>query len=137
MKRSIIAAMAGLGLMLVSATAAEAQLFNFPVYGPPPSTGGPSTYLAGTFGGGLNDESGKNNAIGAAIGRTGIGDRVTVFGGGGLILLDDPADDEITLGGGVGIDLLPADAGAQVALATGLGWMSPGRRGRCCTSPSA
>lgn len=121
MKRTILGTLTVLGFLLVSASPAEAQLFNFPVYAPPSSAAtGPSTFVFGTFGGGLNDQSGKNNAVGAGIGRTGIADRVTVFAGGGLVLLDDPADDELTLGGAVGIDLLP-----NVGLAAGLGWMSP------------
>lgn len=126
MRRLATVAALGLGMAIVGVAPADAQLFNYPVYSAPSSVGGPFTFVAASYGGGLNDVSGKNNAIGAAVGRTGIGDRVTVVGAGALIFIDDPADDEVTLSGAVGVDVLPADAGAQVALNAGLGWMSPG-----------
>jgi hypothetical protein len=110
-----------IGLAVVAAVPAQAQLANFPVYAQP--TGAPATYLGATYGRGMNDASGKVDSYGAFVGRTGIGNRASIFAGLGMLDLDP--DSEWTFGGGVAVDVLPAGGAAQVALQAGVGYFSP------------
>lgn len=111
----------GCCLLLVSALPASAQLWEFPDYAVPSANMGPSTFIAGTYGRGLNDASGKLDAYGAIFGKT--GESASFMGGLGMVTT--PGDDEITVGGAVGIDLVKGES-ATVAFNGGIGWMSPG-----------
>lgn len=108
-----------LGLAAV-AVPVEAQLYNFPVYATP--SGEPATFVAATYGRGLNEDSGKLDAFGGAIGRTGIGGRTTVVGGFGWV--DYPTESKWTFGGDVGVDLLQPGGSAQVSVQGGIGYIS-------------
>ena len=119
MKRTLVLT---LGLLTATAVSVEAQLNNFPVYAQP--SGGPATYLGATYGHGMNDASGKADAYGAFVGRTGVGGRASIFAG--LGMLDVEPESEWTFGGGVGVDVLPAGGSAQVSIQGGIGYMSPG-----------
>jgi len=121
MKRSIVAMV--LGLVLATASAVEAQLTNFPVYATPSANGNPSSWISVDYGRGLNDWSGKQNAFGVAVGRSGLGDRVNVDVGVGMVTYDP--DSKYTFGGNLGIDLLGADADVQIGVQGGLGYISP------------
>jgi len=118
MKRTLVLT---LGLLTATAVSVEAQLLNFPVYATP--SGEPATFLAAGYGRGLNDASGKQDAYGAAVGRTGIGNRVTVLGAAALI--DSDPESEWTFAGAVGIDVLPTGGSAQVSVQSGIGYFSP------------
>jgi hypothetical protein len=117
MKR-ILALTLGLALMAVPA---EAQLFNFPVYSLPSASDAGATFIAATYGRGLNDGSGKQDAYGAFVGRSGIGGRATIGVGGGMI--DSSPDSEWTFGGAVGVDLLQTGS-AAVSIQSGVGYIS-------------
>lgn len=121
MKRSAIAVAIGFGLALAAAPA-DAQLVNFPNYATPSAFGTPSSFIAASYGRGLNDDSGKQNAFGVFVGRTGLADRVTVTAGAGMVDLDP--DSKYTFGGAVGVDVLDADATTQVSVQGGIGYMS-------------
>lgn len=108
-------------LFLVGAQTADAQMWEFPDYAVPSSFGAPSSFVAGTYGRGLNDDSGELDAFGAVVGRT--GESVSVMGGLGLV--SGGGDDEVTLGGAVGVDVFQGEP-ATVSLQGGIGWMSPG-----------
>jgi hypothetical protein len=114
--------MFALGLMML-ALPVEAQLFNFPTYSNPSAYGMPGTFIAATYGHGMNDASGKLDAYGAAIGRTGLGGRFSIVGAAGLI---DAVESEVTFGGTVGVDLLPATGSTQISAQAGVGYFSPG-----------
>ena len=122
MKRSIVSAVAVLGLLIASSSAVEAQLTNFPVYAVPSANGAPSSFLSASFGRGLNDWSGKQNAFGLAYGRTGIGDRIGVTIGAAMVNYDPDA--KYTFGGNVGVDMLGADADVQIGVQGGIGYIS-------------
>ena len=119
MKRSLVLT---LGLAMLAAVPVQAQLTNFPVYAAP--SGGPATYLGLTYGRGMNDASGKLDAYGAFVGRSGVGGRASIFAG--LGMLDIDPESEWTFGGGVGVDVLPAGGSAQVSIQGGVGYFSPG-----------
>ena len=119
MKRSAIAIALGFGFALAAAPA-DAQLVNFPTIGLP--TGAPSTFVAAQFGRGLNDTSGKTNAFGAFIGRTGIADRVTVAAGVGMINYDPDA--KYTFGGTAAIAVTAPEAATAISVQAGLGYLS-------------
>ncbi|MDH3270015.1 MAG: hypothetical protein OEN56_01705 [Gemmatimonadota bacterium] len=106
-------------LFLASAQPATAQLWFFPDYAVPSANGTPSTFIAGTYGRGLNDASGKLDAIGAVIGRT--GEQASFMGGLGFI--SGAGDDEITAGAAVGVDVAQSGS-ATVAVQGGVGWFS-------------
>jgi hypothetical protein len=117
MKRTLVLT---LGLLTATAVSVEAQLAFFPVDALP--SGSPATFFGATYGRGMNDASGKLDAYGAFIGRTGVGNRATLAAGVGMI---DAAESEWTFGGAVGVDVLPAGGSAQLSLQTGLGYFSP------------
>jgi len=120
MKRIAIAVAVGFGLTLAAAPA-DAQLVNFPVTAVP--VGAPATFFAVNYGRGLNDNSGKQNAFGAFVGRTGLGERVSVVGGVGMVNYDPDA--KYTFGGNVAVAVLDAEATTQVSVQGGIGYMSP------------
>lgn len=122
MKRNLFVGLLGAGMMLVSAATVDAQLVNFPNYAVPSSFGMPSTFISADFGRGLNDISGKQNAFGVALGRTGIGERVNVVVGAGMVTYDP--DTKYTFGGDVGVDVLGSDADVQIGVQGGVGYMS-------------
>jgi hypothetical protein len=117
MKRTLVLT---LGLLTAAAVSVEAQLAFFPVDALP--SGSAATFFGATYGRGMNDASGKLDAYGAFIGRTGVGNRATLAAGVGMI---DAAESEWTFGGAVGVDVLPAGGSAQLSLQTGLGYFSP------------
>ena len=121
MRQRTIGFAIGCFLLLVSALPASAQLWDFPDYAVPSANMGPSTFIAGTYGRGLNDASGKLDAYGAIVGRT--GEAASFMGGLGIVT--SPGDDEITVGGAVGVDLVKGES-ATIAFNGGIGWMSPG-----------
>jgi hypothetical protein len=120
MNRSAIAIVACFGLILASAPA-DAQLINFPHYATP-STATPSSFIAASYGRGLNEDSGKQNAFGVSVGRTGISNRVTVTAGVGMVNYDPDA--KYTFGGNVGDDVLEQGATTQVSVQGGVGYIS-------------
>ena len=120
MKRPATALAFGLGMVLMTAASADAQLWFFPDYAVPSAFGTPSSFVAGTYGRGLNDVSGKLNAYGLIVGRTGLGERISVMAGAGLI---DDVESEWTIGGSVGVDVLEADATTQLSVQGGVGWL--------------
>jgi len=122
MRHTIRTAMVGLGLLIASTTAVEAQLVNMPTRALPSSFGNPSSSVAAFYGRGLNDASGKQNAYGLAYARTGLGDRVNVGISGAMVDLDP--DSKFTFGGNVGVDLLGGDASTQISLQGGVGYLS-------------
>jgi len=110
-----------MSLCLVTvAVPVEAQLYNFPVYATP--SGEPATFVAATYGRGLNEDSGKLDAFGGAVGRTGIGGRTTVVGAFGYV--DFPSEGKWTFGGDVGVDMLQPGGSAQVTIQGGIGYIS-------------
>ena len=110
-----------LGLLSFTALPASAQMWGFPDYAVPSANAGPSTFLAATYGRGLNDASGKLDAIGGVVGRT--GEVISFLGGLGLV--SGGADDEITVGGAIGADVVNGES-ATLALHGGVGWMEAG-----------
>lgn len=121
MKQGATAVLLGLTLSALSVVPAEAQAWFFPDYALPSMVDGPSSWVAGSYGRGLNDESGKLDAIGAAYGRT--GESASFQMGFGFVTGD--GDDELTLGFSIGTDVYEGDSG-NIAIQGGLGWMSPG-----------
>jgi hypothetical protein len=119
MKRIATAVALVFGLTLAAAPA-DAQLVNFPVMAVP--TGAPSTFFGASFGRGLNEESGKQNAFGAFVGRSGLGQRVSVVAGVGMVNYEPDA--KYTFGGDVAVAVLDADAETQVSVQGGIGYMS-------------
>ncbi|MDX1495537.1 MAG: hypothetical protein R3253_15825, partial [Longimicrobiales bacterium] len=98
-----------------------AQLWGFPDYAVPSANMGPATFIAGTYGTGLNDASGKLDAFGAIVGRT--GESASFVGGLGLVT--GGGDDEITVGGAVGVDLVKGES-VTLGFNGGIGYFAPG-----------
>lgn len=118
MKRTVNAIVFGAIALLVTATAAEAQLWGFPDYALP---SGGTTAVGGSYGRGLNDDSGKSDAYGAFIvGSNGSG---VSFAFAGAMISD--IDDELTLGGAVGYDVSSTES-MTISVQGGVGWMGPG-----------
>ncbi len=107
------------GLALFGAAPAMGQMWFFPDYAVPSANGAPSTFLAATYGRGLNESSGKTDGFGAVVGRTGT--RVGVMGGAGVITGE--GDRELTVGAQVGVDLLAEGAPTQLSVQGGIGYM--------------
>ena len=112
--RSLTLCMA-LGLLIAPPLAA--QMWFFPDFSLPSSSGDPSTWIAATYGRGLNEVSGETNAIGAAIGKT--SGRTTFMGAFGYITDDEG---EYTAGASVGVDLNTGE-GPRISAQVGLGWI--------------
>lgn len=111
-------------LMMAIATPASAQLFDFPVYLLPVQYDGAeedgNSWAAGTFATGVNDASGKSNAIGAAFGTR--MPSVSFSGGAGYIL---SGVDELTFGGNVAAPLKTTEDSA-ISLQLGVGYLGVG-----------
>lgn len=120
MKQRTVRFALGFCLLFFAALPVSAQMWYFPDYAVPSANMGPSTFIAGTYGLGMNDASGKLDAFGAVVGRT--GESASFMGGVGLVT--GGTDDELTLGGSVGIDLIKGES-ATVAFNGGIGWMGP------------
>jgi len=125
MKRRATVVALGVGMLVLTTAPVEGQLFNFPDYAVLSVDGGASTFVASSYGRGLNDESGKLNAVSAMAGKTSSG--VSFQGGFGYI--DGVGDSEWTLGGAASYDLLSGSSPAQVSLQGGVGWMQFGGLG--------
>jgi hypothetical protein len=117
MRKTLGSLIVGLALTVLMAPSLAAQAWYFPDFALPSSTGEPATWIAGTYGRGLNDASGEVDAIGAAIGRT--AERVAVMGVFGYIS-EDP--DEYTAGASVSVDLNTGD-GPRLSAQAGVGWI--------------
>lgn len=120
MKRRATVVALGLGMFMLGTAPVSGQLFYFPDYAVPSMDGAASTFVAGSYGRGLNDNSGKLNAVSATVGRT--TSSVSFVGGFGYID-GGLAESEWTLGGAAGYDLLSGTAPAQLTLQAGIGWM--------------
>lgn len=118
MKRRSVLLTVGLGL-LCSASPGSAQLWFFPDYPVPSAGDSPASFLAATYGRGLNDASGKVDAIGLVGGVT--GPQVSFMAGIGRT--NEEGDDETTLGGAIGVDVVQG-ASATVSVQGGVGWFS-------------
>ncbi len=107
----------GMALTLLVVPSLTAQAWYFPDFALPSSSGEPATWIAGTYGRGLNDYSGKVDAFGAAIGRT--AERVTFMGAFGYL---SEGDGEYTAGASMGVDLNTGE-GPRLSAQAGVGWM--------------
>lgn len=111
-------------LMMAIATPATAQLFDFPVYLLPvqyeDAESDGDSWVAGTFATGINDASGKTNAIGAAFGKT----MPTVSFSGGVGRLFGGID-EFTFGGNVAAPVKTTEDSA-FSLQLGVGYFGAG-----------
>lgn len=119
MKHFVKCVSLAVGLSLLGAVPAAAQLWFFPDYAVPSNSGLPQTFIAGTYARGLNDASRKTDGFAAMAGvSTGV---VSFMGGLGVI---SGIDDEVTLGGAIGVDLIKAPgAPVQLTLQAGVGWI--------------
>ena len=117
---------------LTGAAPADAQLWFFPNYSSPSGYGAAETYVAATYGRGLNETSGQLNAFGAAVSRTGVGGRATLSIGAGFV--DDLVTNELTLGGSVAVDVLPETTATRLSIQAGMGWIAPDLGGESLTS---
>jgi hypothetical protein len=120
MKRALLASVA---LTAIGASAAHAQLVNFPVYAVPVGGEAPATLLAGGWGRGLNDASGKINSFAVAVGRTGIGGRGTALVGANMIDFDPDAEYSFAGIGAVGVSR--PESPTQISVQAGIGYYSP------------
>jgi len=106
----------------MTAAPADAQLWGFPDHAVPSAFGTPSRFVAGTYGRyDFTDTADLLNAYALTVGGTGLGERVSVTAGVGVI---GDGESEWTLGGSVGVDVLEADATTQVSLQGGVGWLT-------------
>mgnify|MGYP007073185295 CR=1 FL=1 len=134
MKRFATVFGTGLAIALLGAAPAEAQQWFFPNYASPSGYGTAETYVAATYGRGLNETSGELNAFGAAVSRTGLAGRATLSVGGGFVDVVD--GNEVTLGGSVAVDLLPEAMAMRLSVQAGMGWIAPEVAGETLTSLS-
>jgi len=115
------ATLGALALAAFAALPTSAQLANFPVTPVPGMSDAPQSWIAGSYGRGLNQASGEENAFGVVYGRTGA--PISFLVGAGFVT--DAPDTELTLGAALGFHL--AQVGVfDVAINGGLGWMKPG-----------
>ncbi len=106
-------------LTLMVVTPAAGQAFFFPDYALPSANGSSTTFMAATYGRGLNDVSQKVNAFAGTVGRT--MKRVSFKAGGGYTRRLD----RWTVGGSAGFDLINnVDSSVQLTFQGGLGWIS-------------
>jgi hypothetical protein len=120
MKRVLLASLA---LAATLASAAQAQLVNFPVYAIPVGGEAPATLIAGGWGRGLNDASGKINSFGVAVGRTGIGGRGSALVGANWI--DFPGEAEYSFAGIGAVGVSVPESPTQISVQAGIGYFSP------------
>jgi hypothetical protein len=113
----------GFAFALIGAAPADAQLWFFPNYSSPSGYGASETYVAASYGRGLNETSGQLNAFGAAVSRTGVGGRATLSIGAGFV--NDQLADELTLGGSAAVDVLPESSATRLSIQAGIGWIAP------------
>jgi hypothetical protein len=118
MNRRLLTVTLGIGLAAGGAAPAEAQLWFHPDYAVPSAGDTPSTFLAVSYGRGLNDGSGKADAYAVSAGKT--GEKVSFMAGIGLV---DLGTNEPTIGGAVGVDVVNAGS-TTVSVQGGIGWMS-------------
>lgn len=107
----------GLCLVLLTAAPAAAQMWFFPDYSLPSPGDTPATWIAGTYGRGLNDASGKVDAFGVAVGRT--MERASFMDSFGYANEDE---EEYTAGGAISVDLTTGD-GPRLSIQGGMGWV--------------
>lgn len=120
MSKKMISGLLTVGFLMVAAVPASAQMWFFPDFAlPSVGPSGPATFLAGTYGRGLNTASGEADAIGGVVVRTTEG--ASFLGGGGIVMGD--GSNEVTLGGAVGVDVVQGES-ATVSVQGGIGWMS-------------
>ena len=119
MKRVLLASLA---LVATLASAAQAQLTNFPVYAVPVGGEAPATLVAGGLGRGLNDASGKINSFGVAVGRTGISSRGTALVAANWI--DSAPDAEYSFAGIGAVGVSVPSSPTQISVQAGIGYMS-------------
>jgi hypothetical protein len=117
MKRTLRSLALGLTTALFLAPSLAAQTWCFPDFALPSSTGDPATWIAATYGRGLNEASGEVDAFGAAIGRT--AERVTLMGAFGYL---SDGEDEYTAGASMSVDLNTGD-GPRLSAQVGVGWL--------------
>ncbi len=98
---------------LLVATPAMGQLPGFPVFGLSPADGDAATSVGAGYGRGLNDQSGKLDAIGVGAVRAMEMVSFGVFGS---------YDDEVAFAGSVAYHL-PVDAPVNLSIQSGIGWM--------------
>lgn len=116
MTHRVIGIALGVGLVCGTASPTEAQLWFFPDYALPSANGTPTTWIATSYGRGLN--VGEVDAISAVLGKA--TESVTFAGGLGLTLGDV---DELTIGGGLGVDVTQTES-MTLSIQGGLGWIS-------------
>ncbi len=113
---------------LMVATPATGQLLNFPVLALAPGDADGVTSIAGGWGRGLNDESGKLNAFGIGV-RRGM-EKISFGVAVGYVLSDTAAflpSSEVSLSGAVGYHVInDADSPVSVTVQGGAGWSKPG-----------
>jgi hypothetical protein len=108
---------AGLLVPLGGAAPLTAQMWFFPDYAVPSAGDAPSTWLAGSYGRGLNDDSGEIDGFGFMAGRA--GETVSFMGGVGQGRSD--GESETTLGGSVAFDFAKGES-LTVGVQGGVGW---------------
>lgn len=121
MNRAIVGFATGGLLLSLVALPAEAQLHGYPVYA---WTSGPGITLAGDFGRGLNDESGRQNAFG---GRIGVSvPMVSVWAGAATVdVRVDGVGNAATFGGGMAFKVFdPPLIPLAVSMQVGAGYMN-------------
>jgi hypothetical protein len=117
MKRCAMHLAAGVLTALAATAPISAQMWFFPDYALPSAAGAPSTWVAGTYGRGLNDDSGKIDGFGLVVGRA--GETVSFLGGVGQGRSE--GDSETTLGGAIGFDFARGES-LTVGAQGGIGW---------------
>jgi hypothetical protein len=120
MKSLKAAVLLGIGTTLISPSAVDAQLWFFPDFALPSSSGPAEVWLGGTYGRGLNDASGEIDTFAGSIGLA--QGRASFMGSFGYITEDDG---EYTVAGSAAVDLNTGE-GARFALQGGIGWMDLG-----------
>ena len=111
---------------LLVATPAMGQLPGFPVFGLTPADGDAATSVGAGYGRGLNDQSGKQDAIGVGVLRAMETVTFGVFGSYNLSGVTG-VDDEVAFAGAVAYHLPVGDDGpVDVSVQTGIGWINPG-----------
>lgn len=108
--------------LIAAAAPAQAQLTGIVNYALPVGGETPATHIAGEYGRGLNEDSGKMNAFALAVGRSGIGGRSTVFVGASM--LDAEPDAEYSFGGAFAVGVTRPAQPTQISVQAGIGYMS-------------
>jgi hypothetical protein len=121
MKLRIATLSLALGLAVMSAAPATAQMWNFPDYMVPAMRGAPTSWVSADFGRGVNNVTGEENGLALAYGRTGEAVNFMLAGG----ILTGDFDNEFTFGASVGGDIMESE-GLVMGVQGGFGWISPG-----------